>query len=667
MEGWNVLFWSLYAALTALALMPIQLTDLLPLRDAPLHLHMATAWAAWPDSAWLQATYLRPDGLVPGVLWYQLADWLAGIGGIEWAARLLLSLSVALLPLSALHLLRAIGHSRWLVLGVFAWSLSGDFFAGALPWLLALPLLLWLLAAHIALHRRPGLGRAMGVSVLFALVVLAHPLAGLVAACLLPVVGAVAGARNGWRRALLWPLREAIVCLPALILVMPWVGDTLLRLRTGVDANHLTPMGAMAQLFSRMFSQFSATSGEIGGLPELLLQRPGELVSGLWLFGYGLWLVAALRGDDRPLDLGASVTASPAAPSDAAADQAPRVDGSAWMRWTLATAAAVYLVLPQQIRGPAIGAEISPHLVVLLAVLAVLALPLRPLRADARVRWRARLGAACLILAAVIMSLQTTGTFLLARTGYGSLRAAYGAIPSQRRVLTLRSSRGSPWLRQPVFDHLGAYYPIVQGGRVAEGFAAIWPRLLEPRKPSQLLPSPSHDDHGRFTLRQHGRFYDYLVLHRVAGERPGEWERTLRSWPAIYQRDRWRVLQNPSVEKWPEPTREEVLRSRRIERMVEMALRWPGLGPEDDPAISAHSWLKLLGLDLPDPPPMPAHVPTPELDRAVAIPALDRLPDFDAPSAPESATATLRPLLGPEFLAPPRVNFRPPAGPQPTH
>lgn len=623
MEAWSLLFWGLFAACIAMALMPVQLTDLLPLRDLPLHMHMARAWSEWHVSPLLQAHYLRPDVLVPGELWYRLASALAGIGGMEWATRLLLCLSLGLLPLSALHLLRALGHSRWLVFGVLPWLFAGDFFVGALPWMMALPLLLWLLAAHITLHRRPGLWRAVLVSLLFAVVTLAHPLAGLVAAVVLPAVGALAGAHNGWRRALLWPLREAILCLPTVILTLPWLSETLIRIRLGgderpvaavfsgarllssTDATHLTPLGAAAQLFNSMFNQFSGTSGEVGGLPELFLQRPGELVSGLWLLGFGLWLVASLKGE---------ATIRPEPPHrPEAGKRPPWINGSAWIRWTLLCTVVVYLFLPQHVTAPVILSEVSARLVGLLAILAVLALPLRPLQPGF---WRGRLGALCVLLAAVIMPLQTTGAFMMARTEFGGIRAAYGAIAAQRKVLTLRSRRGSPWLRQPINDHLGSYYAVLQGGIAPESFGAIWPRLLLPVDPP--LPVPEQDPHSRFSLNDHGRFYDYVVLHRGIGESPGEWEQTLGAWNALYVNDRWQVLRNPAPAEWPEPDAAELARRR-------------------------------------------------EAARRAVLPGLDALPAFDAlPAAPSNPITIdrnvnvrpagnapmLRPLFGPEMQLP---------------
>ena len=146
------------------------------------------------------------------------------------------------------------------------------------------------------------------------------------------------------------------------------------------------------------------------------------------------------------------------------------------------------------------------------------------------------------------------------------------------------------------------------------------------------MPTLDRVDHDRFSLHAHGRFYDYLVLHRGVGVGPGAWEQSLRTWNALYQNDRWQVLRNPAPAQWPEPTPQELAQERETARLAVL----PPAAP---------------------PPPPPPSEPGP---LSWLLPSLDSLPAFDAPPAPlpqgttlnmatDSTIPMLRPLFGPEM------------------
>jgi len=600
-EGWDLLFWSVFAALIALNLMPVWVTDILPVLDSPPHQHLITILHEYGGSATYQHYYDEVDVIVPYITYYKVVNWLAWLGGVEWAHRVALSLVLAMLPVSALHLLRTLGHNRWLVLGVFPWALSGDFFLGFFNYLMSIPFFLWLLAAHLRFLRQRTWKNAALVAGLMMLLAVTHYLLWAISLCLLPLMAVVMGWRVGRRRALLWPLGEAALCLPSIGLLVPWfwsyfvkadtgrTGDLVLaasgsimaRLQGLYAGNHLTPLSNLEQLFQRMFNQFMLKSGSISSPLDLLVNRPGELLSALWLLGLGLWVLVVIRqrGRDDP--------------------PRPALDGTVYAGAALVLVALAYFHLPQHLSRPIYLYGVNFRLIEVLAVMSVVALPLRPFSPRPSLRVPVGIGTALLAVVAVLMPLQTAGAFMLARTEMGSIRQAYGTIPPDRTVLTLRWRRHSRYLKEPVFTGIGEYYAVFQGGYVPYSFADSSSKPLL-RNAETALPCPVWFDHGTFSMKAHGRFYDYIVIYRPQEEGPGAWERSLRSWERIYRRDRWQVFRNPQPAEWPRPSEAELARRQRIDDAANAMLRGIGLHESEPEESGLQTLLKLL---LTSPPP----------------------------------------------------------------
>ncbi len=218
----NFAFWALLIAFTAYGLWPVWATDLLPVVDGQSHLHLIKLMHEWDTSPLLQKHYTKVKAIVPYLSYYKLVHWVHYLGPIEWANRVVLSACLAALPLSALALLRAAGHSRWLVLGVLPWMLNADFVMGFFNFLMSIPLFLLVLAAHLRLMQRPSWRRAALVVVLLGAMAITHYLLWAIALALLPTLALVFGVRHGWKRALWWPLRDGMLGLPSLGLLLPW-------------------------------------------------------------------------------------------------------------------------------------------------------------------------------------------------------------------------------------------------------------------------------------------------------------------------------------------------------------------------------------------------------------------------------------------------------------
>ncbi len=582
------LTWStLFVLLTLLGIAPIWVTDLLPLLDAASHQHLIRLIHEYDSNALFQAHYEPVRAIVPYLTYYKAVDWLMFLVDVETANRVVLSLCLAALPMAAASLLRALGHNRWLVLGIFPWMLNSDFFMGFFNYLLSIPLFLWLLAAHVRLLRRPGWRQAVAVAGLTVLLALTHYLLWSIALLLLPLLGLVFGTRrNGWRGALLL-VRESLLVLPSVLVLLPWflsyfvlaadartpdqaaiagttLGQRLARLYSG---QHLGPIDDVRQLFGRMFDSFAPqTSEHLPAVADLILRRQGEMASFLWLCGLGLWLI------------GAAKSAPPVTSTEGGAN-GQEVRGGSYIGWVLAAITAAYFLLPQHLARPIYLYGVDFRLVEVIGILAVLALPVCPLLPPVQVRLRVWVGTSLMVLVAVLMPLHTAGTFLLVRTEYGSIREAFGSIPPNRNVLTLRMKRNSRWLREMMFSNIGEYYAVFQGGYVPYSFADSSSKPIITRTEASL-PAPTWFDHNTFSVDAHGKYYEYIAIYRDLEERPGAWERSLAHWHRVYQRDYWQVYRNPEVAAWPPPTPAEIATSEAEGLILQWAMERIGLAPQ---------------------------------------------------------------------------------------
>lgn len=553
----TLLFYALLTALTGLALWPVWATDILPVVDSSPHLHLIQILHNFDRDPLLQRHYVKVDAIVPYLTYYKAVDWLAYLVDLETANRIFLSLCLAALPVSALALLRAAGHSRWLVLGVMPWLLNPDFFMGFFNFLMSIPLFLWLLAAHLRLLQQPRWWRAALVAGLLCFMATTHYLLWAISLVLLPLLALVIGTRRGWLQAIGWPLREVLLGLPSIGVLAPWFlryfvfaegvvtsdqalterkGNLLERFSHVFLGVQLGPIANISQLFDQMFDALDPP-----GAPSNLLYRQGELISVLWLVGLGLWLLGTAMRRPEP-------------------DMPPteRRWGDTYTAWAFVLLLAAYFLLPQHLLKPIWLWGVNFRLAEVLAVLAVVALPLDPLRPPTAVRLRVWLGTALMAICAVALPLATVHGFRLARAEYGDIRRAMAAIPRGKAVLLLRHSVSVRSLKYPIFNGLTEWYAVMRGGYVPYSFADTSSKPVVLNR-ATALPAPPWDAQNQFSWPAHGRYYDYIVVFRaVAGKRDTFEEALPADLQFVYGDRLWRVYRNPVRERWPLPTLDEM-------------------------------------------------------------------------------------------------------------
>ncbi len=650
-DRWDLAYWSLFFFLCALGISPVWVSDLLPLLDAGSHLHLMKIIHDFSDNALYQHHYREVNAIVPYLTYYKAVDWLQYVTDLEQANRLVLTACLLGIPAATHVLLKAVDHNRWLVLGVFPWMLNSDFFMGFFNYLMSIPVFLLVLAAHIRLLRAPSWRGGALVAGLLVFLAITHYLLWGVSLALLPLLALVFGLRKGWLRGVSWTLREVAIVLPSILVLLPWFlayfvfadgvktpdqatihGATWVeRMSRIYSGQHLTPLASLTQIFERLFNRFAEQPDHIRGIQDLIFRRHGELISSVWLLGLGLWFMGSVKraritlGPEQLASMAPDL-ASPAggtgtaAATETAENDAPLrwpgtfsevsrvfvrattapagdVHGTSYAGWVLALVGAAYFVLPQHLSRPIILYGVNFRLVEVLAMLTVVALPVCPLLPARHVRLRVWIGTLAMLVAGVMMPVFTSGTFMLARTEYGSIRDAYGVIPPNRSVLTLRAKRKSSWVEERIFSNIGEYYAVFRGGYVPYSFADSSSKPIITRV-EHTLPAPLWYDHSTFGMKPHGRYYDYIAVYRDFGEKPGYWEVALRKWHRVYQRDRWQVYRNPNKAPWPPPTPMEQARTDAVERMIQANLELLGLGPKSTRDLSVDGLLELWQPDL---------------------------------------------------------------------
>jgi hypothetical protein len=522
-------------ALTVLAIVPVWLPDWLALFDYGGYLHQGAVIADWqlqPRYTQLfdRVSYPTPVWLVPNLL-----SVLALGVDVDTAGRILLTLGIGSVPWAALLLARAAGHSQWLALGTAAWMWHHDVALGHLPMVLALPLLLALLALHLhgLKHRGPWplLGLVVGLAVLAVL----HPLPWLVVALGLPALGLLTRVGVGGLRAVpqaaLLALRDLALALPSAALLVPWAKQQVAlagSARLSWESN--LPVTNLRLLADRLFDVFAPHQAPLSGLGDLVGNRPGDVVSFLWLFGLAFWVLGAIRQGRAEATQQGDVLA-------------PKVGGT-YLGWAVVLCLIGFFALPVTLLRPVWIGGLNVRLTGVLGVLAVLALPLRPLQPPADARWRTWLGTLLVFVAAAWMPLAMWRNLTFASAELGPMRAAMAEVPSGKTMIVLRQTADSRWHRYRVFHELQRWYPIWQGGLVGGGFPD---QDLSPVKvkPKLGLPIPPAEDNATFDWLRHGQYYEYILVWRDPFESAPPFEAALRTLPRLMQRGKWTVYRNP--------------------------------------------------------------------------------------------------------------------------
>lgn len=547
----------LAVALTVLGVAPIWLVDLLPLVDIAAHLHLMTVMHDLPRSPLIQEHYIQVHALVPYLSYYKAVDWLAYLMTVEQANRVILTLTVAAMPWSAYVYLRTIGHSPWLMLGVLPWILHCDFYMGFFSYLLSIPVFMLILAAHLRWLQAPTRKRGLLLAGLLGLLALTHYLLWAVALVLLPMLALVFGARQGWRRGLWWPLRDSLMLLPSLALLLPWFlryfvfaegvktsdaaihregGSFLQRLSNVYLGEHIGPMANLRQIPDVMFDAVYRTDAAMS-----LRERPGEVVTVLWLVALILWLIGSAR--------------TPRDRADEPAFAQNGVPGSSYAAWVVVTLAIEYFLMPRNLSRPIALYGVNFRLVEVVMVLLICALPLDPRRPPESTRWRVWIGGVLMLMGAVLLPVATLREFREDRVLLGDIRQAYDQIPMGKRVLTLRGRRPSRWF----LFNIGEYYAVFRHGYVPYSFADTSSKPVVVNRDT-ALPAPPAVDLEFFNWQRQGRYYDYIVRYDEPGLKH-PWTPSMPDLPVVWRGKGWTVWRNPKPEHWPPPT-DETMRAK---------------------------------------------------------------------------------------------------------
>lgn len=566
MDRWRLALGVTLLFLVGLSLWPVWAGDFLPLHDGAQIEHQASILYDWNVRSSFRAAFERLPYPTPNALGPYLITLFAPLVGVHLGFKVVLTLALLAVPLSAYALVRAAHHSAWLLLAVVPWMWHQDVWIGHLGQILGLPMLLTLLAVHLSFARDPGPWRAVLQVVMLALLATTDLLLWFTGAALLTVLGASVGWR--WRRwwgAPLLAVRELALALPSMALLVPWVRAEWLG-RGGFGGEWTLPMDTVKLLFSRLFDVFGPRGTALDSLADLLFNRPGDPISALWLLGIGLWTLAAVRqgregfgATGRPMPAAAPYANLPIQTANAAVATPPAQllrnrpwSGTAYLGWAFAWVAAGLLLLPTNILKPVWIHGFAPRLVTVLALLGALALPLRPDWPPMTARWRTWAGTAALLVAAAWMALSALRSTVLTQQEFSHLRAAMATVPPDKSLLVLRSNDQSRWMQPAIFHHVGQWWGALGGGAVPFSFRDPALQPVRPR-PGRLLPSPPADSHDQFNWNDHGRFYDFIAVYREPFAPEIRAEAMLRSWPRLYHRGRWQVFQNLRTERWPPP------------------------------------------------------------------------------------------------------------------
>ncbi len=532
-DRWVLAWWLLVAFCAGLAVWPLWAGHWLPLHDAAQVAHQASVIWDWNVEPVFRRDFVRAPFPTPNFLGIALLTALAPLGGVLLAHKVVLTLCVLGVIAASGWLLRAAGHSRWLLLAALPWAWHQEMYIGHLAHSVGLPLFLAALAAHLGLVRAPGPWRALLVALLIGVLAITHLLLWVVATLMLPVLGCASGWTPGrWRGAATGLVRDLGLGMPGWALVVPWY------MRDVAPTGHLAelagewrlPIDNLRTVFGQMFDVFAPRGGALDSLPDLLFNRPGDLISALWCIGIGLWVLATIR---QPRDGAPSL-------------------GSRYLALATGGLAVAFFVFPVHVFRPVWIHGLGGRLVAPLLLVAALALRLDPTRPAPNARLRAWAGSAALLAAAVWLPISTVRSAVLVQPEFDHMAEALATIPRGKAVLVLRPDFESHWMQMHIFADVGQYAAVLRGAAVPQVF--IDPVLQPVRTAAgRIRPAPPGDDHERFNWHDHGRYYDYVALFRNPFAAEPRYEALLRSWPRVYQRGKWQVFQNLHPESWPPP------------------------------------------------------------------------------------------------------------------
>ncbi len=557
---WRWPLYTLVLGISALVALPLWLVHVLPAAGWTQNLHIARVLSdvmtRGPDALHGRLWVPTPVTLVP----YALA-LLGPKIGFAMAARLVATLALFALPWAWIGWLRASGRSPWLVVAALPWLMGPAYLQGDLPLLVAWPLWFWALAAQLQAMRAGGAWRWLRLAVPVALLAVTQPVAFLTILGLLPILAILQIGRAGWRSALRSLILTLLALLPAIALLVPWVGKILASLG-GTHAfaqawrsEWWLPGDNFRQLADLSLDGFGNHGPRIDSLKEMR-ERVGEMLAFAWLLALMVWLAAAMRqARERPK------------PQDELANPHPA--------HALAALTLAYFLLPARLIAPIPLLQFSGLLPPVVGMLAALALPLDPLAPPPSMRTRTWLASAVLLIVVAVLPAFAMRSLLLDSVGFGSMTQALATLPVDQRVCTVSARSDVRHVRAGVHDDLAAWPLILRGGLVNEPVPdVLWTPVVEYAN-GHLPYLPRAQD----VRLDDARACTYIAVFRDPGVAVDQIAKQFKPLPRLYSRDMWEIYQNLRATPWPPP----VWLTPQTERMTACATAMIGLVPVQMP------------------------------------------------------------------------------------
>jgi hypothetical protein len=411
----------LFLAAVALSIVPLWFGAYLPMVDLPGHAAVITALQQLAIGNPLFTSVFDVDWFTPYLLGYLPVYALASVMPVAMAIQVVVSLSVAAVPLLTAVLLRDGGaDSRWKWLAIPG-SYSFAFYWGFLSFLVAAPFALLLLVWTIRFERRQSVASALIVAAFTVILFFSHVIV-MGFACLLALTYLIGREHRNVRR-LFW------LCLPYTVpipLIAIWLLPRLAN--ESVIADAPVVYGSLVERVSLLFAQ--PAGAEVLSWPALAITV----------------LIFAL-----PPLAGATFARSPA-------------------RWLpFAVVLLSFLTIPSFAFAAGFLYE---RLGIFLA-------PLWLLCWNAPISGKHRFGWIAIPLVAVWL-LSNTGRFAIFADETKYFDDVVSAMEPGKRVAALIVDNRTPLFGTPVYRHFGSWYQTLKGGVVDFNFADF--RLVLRRK-----------------------------------------------------------------------------------------------------------------------------------------------------------------------------------------
>lgn len=458
----------LTALLSVCTLLPMTGSPFLPFADLPGNI--GQAGLIWPTAL--------GDGVAAEhyeVAWKPLPYWSAylfitvvnRVAGPIIAAKLMVGLLLLMLPLMTMRLLVALNRSPRLGLFAFLLSWEHSLYGGWVTFLLGMNLAL-LALAWLAEARTPR--EALKVIPLAAVIALTHVLA---VGYLLTAGGLMvfAAGRGFFRR--LW--LHFVGLSGCLLAIVPWAAKRFGSV--GSSAAFVFDLHSPAEKAAALFKY------TLDNDPDVIGGRVSAVA--FFVFIAGAVMVAGQKQLSVPPFLRRSGVA------------------------ILAAAALLYLALPMGIGGPIGHWYTYPRFASYLLV-GLLLVPMPDLH-GARAWWLAPA-----VLAALALDWSTYRQMRSFGERAGPFVEILELIKPNTRMLPLELEDADPSVRAPPFNQFHGY--------VAAGKAAYDPHLFDNGdiplhyRGDKRLPQTNWDTGRNFTLQDHGRYYDYVLVQGITND-----------------------------------------------------------------------------------------------------------------------------------------------------